>query len=166
MFYLFALGCALAVTIVVALVRDDVPDAQRWTLVLIGSVVVGPLAALLGGQLGLPEGIDLFIALVATPVGFAAGALGSGLVMIRSGQHRDLGVALLIAGGSVALLAIYAAFAIVVTSIGRGNPTYQAAVELLVELVVSTGVAIGAAGAILAYAQRGARYPGSLRRLP
>jgi hypothetical protein len=165
-FYLFVLGCAVVLTIVVALLRDDVPDARRWTLVLIASVVVGPVASMLSGPLGLPEGIDVLIALVVTPIGFTAGALGAGLVMVRGGRHRDLGVALLISGGSVALLAIYAGFAIVVSTVAGGNPPYQAAVELLVELVVATGIGIGAAGAILAYVQRGTRYPGSLRRLP
>ena len=108
----------------------------------------------------------MFVALVVTPVGFTAGALGAGIVMVRGGGHRDLGIALLIAGASVALLAIYAGFAIVVTLLESGDAPYQSAVELIVELGVATGVAIGAAGAILAYVQRGTRYPGSLRRLP
>lgn len=166
MFYLFVLGCALAIAIVVLLVRDDVPDARRWTLLLIGSVTLGPLATLLGGSLGLPEGLGLLSGLVVTPLGFTVGALGTGLVMVRGGEHRDLGIALLISAGSVALLAIYAGFAVIITSIAAGNPPYQAALELLVELVVATGVFIGGAGAILAYVQRGTRYPGSLRRLP
>ena len=86
--------------------------------------------------------------------------------MVRSGRHRDLGVALLISGGSVALLAIYAGFAVLVTSVAGGTPPYQATVELIVRLGVATGITLGALGAILAYAQRGKRYPGSLRRLP
>jgi len=166
MFYLFVLGSALVIALVVGLLRDDVPDARRWTLVLIGSVILGPLATLIAGALGIPDGIDMFVALVVTPVGFTAGALGAGIVMVRGGGHRDLGIALLIAGASVALLAIYAGFAIVVTLLERGDAPYQSAVELIVELGVATGVAIGAAGAILAYVQRGTRYPGSLRRLP
>lgn len=165
-FYLFVLGCALAVTIVVALLRGDVPDARRWTLVLIGSVVVGPLVALLAAPLGLPEGIDALVGVLITPIGFTAGALGAGLVMIRSGRHRDLGVALLISGGSVALLAIYAAFAVVLTTVAGPNPPYQATIELIVKLGVVTGVTLGALGAIVAYVERGKRYPGSLRRLP
>jgi hypothetical protein len=44
MFYLFVLGSALVIALVVGLLRDDVPDARRWTLVLIGSVILGPLA--------------------------------------------------------------------------------------------------------------------------
>ena len=157
---------ALVIAFVVALLRDDVPGARRWTLVLIGSVIFGPLATLIAASVGIPDGFDLLVALVVTPVGFTAGALGAGIVMVRDGTHRDLGVALLIAGASVALLAIYAGFAIVVTSLQGGEPPYQATVELIVELGVATGVTIGAAGAILAYVQRGARYPGSLRRLP
>ena len=160
------LGSALVIALVVGLLRDDVPDARRWTLVLIGSVILGPLATLIGGALGIPDGIDMLVALVVTPVGFTAGALGAGIVMVRGRGHRDLGIALLIAGASVALLAIYAGFAIVVTLLESGDAPYQSAVELIVELGVATGVAIGAAGAILAYVQRGTRYPGSLRRLP
>jgi hypothetical protein len=166
MFYLFVLGSALIIATVVALLRDDVPDARRWTLVLIGSVILGPLATMIAATVGIPDGIDLLVALVVTPVGFTAGALGAGIVMVRGGRHRDLGVALLIAGASVALLAIYAGFAIVVTSLEGGDAPYQAAIELIVELGVATGVTIGAVGAILAYVQRGVRYPGSLRRLP
>lgn len=166
MFYLFVLGAALIIATVVALLRDEVPDARRWTLLLIGSVTLGPLATVLAGTVGIPDGIDILIALLLTPVGFTAGALGAGIVMVRGGSHRDLGVALLIAGASVALLAIYAGFTIVVTSLEGGDAPYQAAIELIVELGVATGVTIGAAGAILAYVQRGVRYPGSLRRLP
>jgi hypothetical protein len=166
MFYLFVLGSALVIAIVVALLRDDVPDARRWTLVLIGSVILGPLGTLIAATVGIPDGIDLLVALVVTPVGFTAGALGAGIVMVRGGRHRDLGVALLIAGASVALLAIYAGFAIVVTSLEGGDLRYQPTIELIVELGVATGVTIGAVGAILAYVQRGTRYPGSLRRLP
>lgn len=166
MFYLFVLGCALIIAAVVTLLRGDVPAARRWTALLIGSIVVGPVATLLSGPLGLPEGVDVLVAVIVTPLGFTAGALGAGLVMVRSGLHRDLGVALLISGGSVAILAIYAAFAVVVTSILGDNPPYQATIELIVELGVATGVALGAAGAILAYVQRGRHYPGSLQRLP
>jgi hypothetical protein len=165
-FYLFVLGSALVIATVVGLLRDEVPDARGWTLVLIGSVILGPLAFLIAATLGNPDGIDLLVALVVTPVGFTAGALGAGIVMVRGGKHRDLGVALLIAGASVVLLAIYAGFAIVVTSLEGGDAPYQATIELIVELGVATGVTIGAAGAILAYVQRGTRYPGSLRRLP
>ncbi|HTJ61345.1 MAG TPA: hypothetical protein VL333_09175 [Candidatus Saccharimonadales bacterium] len=166
MFYLFVLGAALVIAIVVALVRDDVPDARFWTLLLIGSVTLGPLATVLVGTVGVPDGVDVFIALVLTPLGFTAGAFGAGLVMVRGGRHRDLGVALLIAGASVALLAIYAGFAIVVTSLEGGEPSYQRAIELIVQLGVAAGITIGAVGAILVYVQRGTHYPGSLRRLP
>lgn len=166
MFYLFVLGCALIVAVVVTLVRGDVPAARRWTLLLVASVVMGPAATLFSGAFGLPEGLDALIAVVVTPVGFTAGALGAGLVMVRSGDHRDLGVALLISGGSVGLLAMYAAFAVLVTSMVGGDSPLQAVVELIVELGVATGVALGAAGAILAFLQRGRRYAGSLQRLP
>ena len=166
MFYLFVLGAALIIAIVVALLRDNVPDASRWTLVLIGSVILGPLATVIGATVGIPEGIDLLVALVITPVGFTAGAVGAGIVMVRGGRHRDLGVALLIAGASVALLAVYAGFAIVVTVLAGDNPSFQSAVEVIVELGVATGMSLGTVGAILAYLQRDVRYAGSLRRLP
>lgn len=166
MFYVFILGCGLVVALIVALLRGDVPAARGWTLVLIGSAVIGPIATVLAAPLRLPEGVDALFGVIVTPLGFAAGALGAGLVMVRSGRHRDLGVALLISGGSVALLAIYAGFAVLVTSVAGGTPPYQATVELIVRLGVATGITLGALGAILAYAQRGKRYPGSLRRLP
>lgn len=166
MFYGFVLGCGLVIAAVVMLLRGEIPAARRWTALLIGSIVLGPTATALSGPLGLPEGVDVLVAVLITPLGFTAGALGAGLVMIRSGLHRDLGVALLISGASVALLAIYAAFAVFVTSIFGDNPPYQATIELIVELGVATGITLGAAGAILAYLQRGKRYSGSLRRLP
>lgn len=166
MFYLFVLGGALVVAVVVALLRPDVPDARRWTLLLIASVVGGPLATLLAGPLGAPEGIDLLVGLVLTPLGFTAGALGAGLVMVRADRHRDLGIALLIAGASVLLLAIYTGFAIVVTSIAGGELPYAGVVDLIVHLGVATGIALGAAGAALAYVDRDTRHAGSLRRLP
>jgi hypothetical protein len=165
-FYLFVLGGTFVVAVVVTLLRADVPDARRWTLLLIGSVIGGPLATLLAGPLGAPEGVDLLIGLILTPLGFTAGALGTGLVMIRAGRHRDLGIALVIAGASVSLLAIYTGLAIVVSSITGDDMPNGGAVELIVHLGVATGIALGAAGAALAYVDRDARHAGSLRRLP
>lgn len=59
MFYVFVLGCGLVVALVVALLRGDVPAARGWTLLLIGSPVIGPIATVLAGPLGLPEGVDV-----------------------------------------------------------------------------------------------------------
>ena len=53
MFYVFVLGCGLVVALVVALLRGDVPAARGWTLLLIGSPVIGPIATVLAGPLGL-----------------------------------------------------------------------------------------------------------------
>ncbi|MBI2323769.1 MAG: hypothetical protein HYU87_02235 [Chloroflexi bacterium] len=122
--------------IVLVMVARRYPETRGWAAVAGISVALIPVAIVLHNVLsaivGGEEGVSFVVALVVAPAGFAVGALGVGLRLARSGRAWEIGVSIAIAGAGMALFVAYMVVALVVTTIERGNPPYQATVQAIV----------------------------------
>lgn len=151
-FRLFAAGAIVAAVIVglvLALASRRYPDARPWARLAAISIAALPVGVLVhnvvGALTGGEEATSFVVALVIAPAGFAIGTVGAGLAVAR--RRSEVGASLLVAGAGMALLGLYAVFALVVTAIERGNPPYQASIEavvLPVSLLALTGGALSA----------------------
>lgn len=150
-FTIVAVISMLAVAIELYPVARREPKARPWAILAAASAFAVPAAivlhnvvsALIGGE----EAISFMLAILVGPIGFAIGTLGAGLVTLRS--NRTLGARIMLAGAGLGILAAYSLFALVITTIERGNPPYQAIIEPIALLAAAVAMAAGAIGAAL-----------------
>lgn len=129
----------------------SIAAVRPWMVVTVLAALAFPLSIVLhnvlSGVTGGEEGISFVVALLVAPLGFTIGLLG-GALAVRA-RERELGSWLLLAGGGVALFALYMLFALVVTTIEGGNPPYQAPIESVVMPVSALAVTTGTVAAVV-----------------
>lgn len=149
------LAAMLVIGAVLMLVARTSSVGRRWIVLAVASIIALPSAivfhnvasALIGGE----EGVSFVLALIVAPAGVAAGTFGAGVAIARLERWRGLGRALVLAASGIGLLFAYAAFALVVTTIERGNPAYQGQIEAFVLPVSATAMTVGAIWAVAAF---------------
>jgi hypothetical protein len=142
---------SLVIGVVVASAVRQVAATRRWATVAVIGIAASPVAIvlhnLLSAILGGEEVVSFIVALLVAPLFIAVGTLGVALALARDGRFAQVGIWLIVAGGGVALFALYALLAPAVTALAGGDPSIQAAIEVVVLPASATALATGAAAA-------------------
>lgn len=147
---------AIVVVGIVALTAvREVPATRPWATVAVLAIASFPLAIVLHNVLsafiGGEEAVSFVVALLVAPGFIAAGTVGVAITLRRDARFAQVGLSMLLAGVGFALFALYAIFALVVTSVAGGNPPLQAVIE---QVALGVSAAAMALGAILAAVTR------------
>lgn len=145
----------VVVGIVAVTAVREVPATRPWATVAVLAIASFPLAIVLHNVLsafiGGEEAVSFVIALLVAPGFIAAGTLGVALTLSRDARFAPVGRSMLLAAAGFALFALYAVFALVVTTLAGGNPPFQTVVE---QVALGLSAAAMTVGAILAAVTR------------
>lgn len=154
-FFVVAITSSFAIALELYLIAKREPSVRPWVTAAAISACALPVvivvhnvaSALIGGE----EAVTFIVALLVAPALFVVAVIGAGLTL--RGRDSRLAGWVLLAGAGMGLFAGYALFALFVTSIIQGEPSYQSTIEIIVlptaALAMAAG-AIGAAGVLLA----------------
>jgi hypothetical protein len=132
-FFVVAIVSGLAMATLLWLLARSEPGVRRWAIVVTASAAAIPVAIVvhnvLSAFIGGEEAISFVLALLVAPAFLMVGAIGGGLAMMR---QPALGAPILLYAAGMALFALYSLFALIITTVAGGNPSYQGAVEAVV----------------------------------
>jgi hypothetical protein len=148
LFIPIVLFAIVVVGIVIATAAREVPAIRPWATVAVLATAAFPLAIVLHNVLsafiGGEEAVSFVIALLVAPGFIAAGTLGVALTLSRDARFALVGRSMLLAGAGFALFALYAVFALVVTTLAGGNPPIQSVIEQVALGLSAAAMTVGA----------------------
>jgi len=153
LFIAVVLIAIVVVGVVIATAVNQVPAARPWATVAALAIAAFPVSIVLHNVLsavfGGEEAVSFIIALLIAPGLIAAGTLGVAVTLRRDARFAQVGTSLAVSGAGLVLFAVYAVFALVVTSVSGGNPPYQAFIEATALVLSAATIAIGTVLAVV-----------------
>ncbi len=146
---------AIVLAIVLVLAAREVPAVRPWLVVGALGAAAMPVAILLHNVLSAliqgEEAVSFVVALAVAPAVVAVGFVGAARALLR--EWRDLGVAVALAAGGLALFAAYMVLILVVTTLAGGNPEWQGATDAIATFAATAAAVVGTLLAVLALAR-------------
>ena len=147
LFIAVVLIAIVVVGIVIATTVNEVPATRRWATMAALAIAALPVSIVLHNVLsavfGGEEAVSFIIALLVTPGLIAVGTLGVAVMLSRDARFARVGRSLAVSGAGLVVFAVYAVFALVVTTVTGGNPPYQAFIEAIALALSAATIAIG-----------------------